>query len=79
MSFNKYFIPEPEVVAGQVKDKGPKAFISRKIDAVIGNPVSVNILDHIYEEVTLGKDDATVMQSLSKKFPIYFNGESVKS
>jgi hypothetical protein len=79
MSFNKYFIPEPETVADLIKKKGPKAFISRKIDAVIGNPISVNILDHIYEEVTLGKDDASVMQSLSKKFPTYFNAESVKS
>ena len=79
MSFNKYFIPEPAVIAEQIKERGPKSFISRKIDAVIGNPVSVNILDHIYEEVNLGKDDESVLTSLSKKFPTYFNGESVKS
>lgn len=79
MSFNKYFIPEPAVIAEQIKERGPKSFISRKIDAVIGNPDSVKILDHIYEEVNLGKDDDSVMISLSKKFPTYFNGESVKS
>lgn len=79
MSFNKYFIPEPAVIAEQIKERGPKSFISRKIDAVIGNPVSVNILDHIYEEVNLGKDDDSVLTSLAKKFPTYFNGESVKS
>ena len=79
MSFNKYFIPEPAVVAEQIKERGPKSFISRKIDAVIGNPVSVKILDHIYEEVNSGKGDQEVMTSLSKKFPTYFNGESVKS
>lgn len=79
MSFNKYFIPEPAVVAEQIKERGPKSFISRKIDAVIGNPDSVDILDHVYEEVKLGKDDSSVLQSLTKKFPQYFNGESVKS
>ena len=50
MGFNKFFVPEPTEVARQVKLNGPTQFINRKIDAVIGNSTSIDIMDHIYEK-----------------------------
>ena len=73
MGFNKFFIPEPDEVARQVKLNGPTQFINRKIDAVIGNTTSIKMLDHIELEVSSGKLDKQILISLRKKFPKYFN------
>ncbi len=73
MGFNKFFVPEPAEVARQVKLNGPTQFINRKIDAVIGNSTSVDIMDHIYERSQTGQTDDQILKSLVKKFPVYFN------
>lgn len=73
MSFNKYYIPEPLEFAKQVVQKGPAAVINRKIDSIIGNPISVQIFDYIYEN-SQGKTDAEVLIELRKIFPNQFNG-----
>jgi len=73
MGFNKYFVPEPAEVARQVKLNGPTQFINRKIDAVIGNSTSIDMMDHIYEKSKTGQTDNQILKSLVEKFPVYFN------
>lgn len=75
MSFNKYYIPDPVDFAKFIKERGPKSTVSRKIEAIIGNPISIQMFDLAYEMVKSDSSDADVLEALSKKFPDYFNAE----
>ena len=75
MSFNKYYIPEPEDFAKRVTEQGPRACVNRKIDAIIGNPTSIKIFDFIYEELVDGQDEKSIGEKLVKKFPKYFSAK----
>lgn len=75
MSFNKYYIPEPDALAELVIKNGPKSTVNRKIDAIIGNSTSIKIFDFIYEMVHEGKSDSEILIELSKKFPERFNAK----
>jgi hypothetical protein len=76
MSFNKYYIPEPGDLATLMKQNGPTHTVSRKIDALIGNPVSIDIFDFAYEMVRKNDSDESVIEALTQKFPDYFNAKS---
>ena len=76
MSFNKYYIPEPGDLATLMKQNGPKHTVSRKIDALIGNSVSIEIFDFAYEMVRKKESDEFVLEALTQKFPDYFNAKS---
>lgn len=74
MSFNKYYIPDPLDFAKQVVQKGPSATVNRKIDAIVGHPTSVKIFDYMYDQVSVGKSDADILEELRTNFPNQFNG-----
>jgi hypothetical protein len=76
MSFNKYYVPEPKVLADLMKKNGPKYTVSRKIDAIIGNPASVDMFDLAYDMVSQNESDESVLAALTQKFPDHFNAES---
>jgi hypothetical protein len=72
MSFNKYFIPEPKVLAKQVIEFGPKHVTHRRIDAIIGSSKSIEIFDFMYNSLHLGLTEEEVNFELKKKYPKYF-------
>jgi hypothetical protein len=76
MSFNKYYIPEPAALAEQVKTHGVKHAVSRKIDTIIGNPVSIEIFDFMWNSMRTNTPELEIMESLSQKYPDYFNAKS---
>jgi hypothetical protein len=76
MSFNKYYIPEPEVLASLMKRNGPKYTVTRKIDAIIGHPVSIDMFDFAYDMVKQNESDESVLEALTQKFPDQFNAKS---
>lgn len=76
MGFNKYYIPEPKDLANLMMKNGPKMTVSRKIDAIIGNPDSIKIFDVAYEMVSTGMADSDVISELTQKFPAQFGAES---
>lgn len=76
MSFNKYYIPDPADLARSMKQNGPTKTVSRKIDAIIGNPTSVDMFDLAYDMVSQNESDESVIKVLTQKFPEYFNAES---
>lgn len=72
MGFNKYYIPEPAQLAEQVKRVGPAQVVNRKIDAILGSSVSIDVFEFIDDSLHLGLSEAEVMLELSKKYPEYF-------
>lgn len=72
MSFNKYYIPEPDKLAEQIKRVGPAQVVNRKIDAIIGSPISVDIFKFIDDSLDMGLSEAEVVSELAKKYPKYF-------
>lgn len=72
MGFNKYYIPEPSQLAEQIKRVGPAQVVNRKIDAIIGSSVSVDIFEFIDDSLTMGLSEAEVNSELAKKYPKYF-------
>ena len=71
MGFNKYYIPEPTDLIKTIISSGPNEFmrLRSKVDAVIGNSVSISIMDHVYDRVLDGKSDDSILKSLKLKFP----------
>lgn len=76
MSFNKYYIPEPGDLATLMKKNGPKCTVNRKIDAIIGNQVSIDIFDLASKLVNQNEADESVLEALTQKFPDHFNAKS---
>jgi hypothetical protein len=76
MSFNKYYMPAPENLATLMKENGPTHTVARKIDALIGNSVSIEIFDFAYEMVRKKESDEFALDALTQKFPDYFNAKS---
>lgn len=72
MSFNKYYIPEPTRLAEQIKRVGPAQVVNRKIDAILGSSVSIDMFKFIGDSLNLGLSEAEVMLELAKKYPEYF-------
>lgn len=72
MSFNKYFIPDPKILANQVIERGPKQVTNRKIDAIIGSAKSIEIFDFMSKSLYLGMTEEEVNSELKKKYPKYF-------
>jgi len=66
MGFNKYFIPDPaDFIERLEKVMGPKEFVAiKKIDAVMGDSLSVDMLDKMYEMVRAGHTDEDVIKEL---------------
>lgn len=72
MGFNKYYIPEPTRLAEQIKRVGPAQVVNRKIDAILGSAVSIDMFKFICDSLHLGLSEAEVMLELAKKYPEYF-------
>ena len=66
MGFNNYYIPEPEDFIKRLETgTGPKEFVAiRKIDAVTGNGLSIDMLDKMYEMVRAGHTNEEVISEL---------------
>lgn len=66
MGFNKYFIPDPvDFIERLEKFTGPRQFVAiKKIDAVMGDSLSVDMLDKMYEMVRAGHTDEEVIKEL---------------
>lgn len=66
MGFNKYFIPDPkDFIERLEKFTGPREFVAiKKIDAVIGDSISIKMLDKMYEMVRAGHTDQEVLVEL---------------
>ena len=76
MSFNKYFIPEPAEFASLIKRNGPKSTVNRKIDAIIGNSISIQMFDAAYDLIKEDLSESDVIDALTQKFPSYFDAKS---
>lgn len=72
MSFNKYYIQEPAKFAELVKLNGPKQTVNRKIDAIIGSPLSIDMFELIEDSLDLGMSESEVNELLAEKYPEYF-------
>ena len=66
MGFNKYFIPDPEDFIERLeKFTGPRECVAiKKIDAVMGDSLSVDMLDKMYEMVKAGHTNEEVLIEL---------------
>ena len=66
MGFNKYFIPDPEDFIERLeKFTGPREFVAiKKIDAVMGDSLSVDMLDKMYEMVKASHTNEEVLIEL---------------
>lgn len=69
----EYF--KPDDLVNQILSSGPTSFINtrKKIDAIVGDDISIKIFDHTYERVLDQKSDMDIIKSLKLKFPKYFN------
>lgn len=76
MSFYKYYIQEPANFVQLLKQNGPSAIVNRKIEAIVGNPLSIQIFDEAYDLVRAGESDSDVLAKLSEKYSELFNAES---
>lgn len=76
MSFNKYFIPDPIDLASAVQQNGVRNTVNRKIDAIVGNPTSVEIFDFMYNSVKADIPEPEIMEKLILNYPEYFNAQS---
>lgn len=75
MSINKYFLPDPEEIVKHIEKTGPKLFVwyHRRDEAIIGNTVSLEILEETEKLVKDGLSDEIVMLALREKYPDAFN------
>jgi len=66
MGFNKYFIPDPaDFIDRLERFTGPREFVAiKKIDAVMGDSLSVEMLDKMYEMVRVGHTNEEVLVEL---------------
>ena len=66
MGFNKYFIPDPKDFIKRLETvTGPREFVAiKKIDAVMGDSLSVDMLDKMYEMVRAGRTNEEVLTEL---------------
>lgn len=66
MGFNKYFIPDPiDFIERLETGTGPREFVAiKKIDAVMGDSLSVDMLDKMYEMVRAGHTNEEVLTEL---------------
>jgi hypothetical protein len=66
MGFNKYFIPDPKDFIERLETvTGPREFVAiKKIDAVMGDSLSVDMLDKMYEMVRAGRTNEEVLTEL---------------
>jgi len=66
MGFNKYFIPDPKDFIERLETvTGPREFVAiKKIDAVMGDRLSVDMLDKMYEMVRAGRTNEEVLTEL---------------
>lgn len=68
MGFNKYFVPEPNRVLEMFKRDGVRNFFNRKIDAMLGDIVSIKIIDRAYELMTEGLADDAIFEKLLEEY-----------
>lgn len=67
MGFNHYLIPEPQDFYNCIEKTGANHFVSfKKIDAVSGNPKSVEMLDLVYSLTKDKKSDLEVLAQLKQ-------------
>lgn len=66
MGFYSYHIPDPEEFIRRLESgTGPREFVAiRKIDGVIGNSLSVEMLDKMYEMVRANHTNEEVIKEL---------------
>lgn len=72
MSFNTYYIQDPDILVKNIKEFGPSNII-RNANALVGNHDSILIYEYIDLHVNLNMDDSLILSLLAKEFPIYFN------
>jgi len=66
MGFNKYYIPAPQDFINHLeKDITPSYFVAiKKIDAVVGDSLSIKMLNKVYELVDAGLTNADIIAEL---------------
>lgn len=67
MSFNKYFAPDPQRMM-DVLENGVQKFFNRKIDAIIGNPTSIEMINWAGQLLHLEVSELEIIESLKDKF-----------
>jgi|LauGreDrversion4_2_1035121.scaffolds.fasta_scaffold741294_3 hypothetical protein len=67
MGFNKYFVPEPKQMIKVLED-GVSDFFNRKIDALVGNSVSMQMIDDAYGLLKMKVDEDEIIETLKTKY-----------
>jgi hypothetical protein len=67
MGFNKYLVPEPKKMIKVLED-GVSDFFNRKIDAMIGNSVSMQMIDDAYGLMKMKIDEDEIIETLKTKY-----------
>jgi hypothetical protein len=68
MGFNKYFVPEPDVLVKMLRRDGVRYFFNRKIDAMIGNTESMQILDDAYSLIKNDITDSEIIEIIENNY-----------
>lgn len=76
MSFNKYYLPDPEIMITNIIQTGAYSFVSKKADVVVGSDDSMKIWKFVGDLVKSKKSEVDILTALTKKFPRLFNNES---
>lgn len=67
MGFNKYYVPEPKRMLA-VLEEGISDFFNRKIDAMMGNAISIQMIDDAYGLMKLKIDEDEIIETLKEKY-----------
>lgn len=67
MSFNKFLVPEPKKMIA-ILEEGVPEFFRRKIDAMIGNTVSMQMIDDAWGLYQLKIDEDEIIEKLRTKY-----------
>lgn len=72
MSFTKWYLPKPSDFAEQIQLYGPVSVAKRNADVILGDPISVDILNEIVDRYNEGLNGGEILKNLTQKFPTYF-------
>jgi hypothetical protein len=67
MGFNKYYVPEPNQMMKVLED-GVADFFNRKIDAMLGSPISMQMIDDAYGLLKMKIDEDEIIETLKNKY-----------
>jgi len=67
MGFNKYYVPEPKEMI-RVLENGVSIFFNGKIDALIGNTKSMQMIDDAWGFLNMEMSQEEIIKELKKRY-----------